>query len=161
MADKKLPQLLKPETVWDVCEQAAQSIELLPTHYYQGAFATPTDNLASCENLSALSAAQKRETCGTSFCRAGWMVATLDADKQRTPDEWDMLDAMISYRARKLLLKAGAAHCDINQLFDGDAVGGCGKIGTKAYAAAGAKGLRDFMKKYEAGLKATKVEEGD
>lgn len=150
----------KPETVWDLCAQAAEAIELAPTHYYQGAFAVPTASVGYHESESRLTAAQHKETCGTSFCRAGHMIAVLDADKQRTPEEWDDLDANINSRARALLVEAGVSSYDVTELFDGSAVDGCGKIGSKRYAKAGAKGLRDFMVKYETELKATKIPEG-
>ena len=100
------------------------------------------------------------EACGTAFCRAGWMAAIMDpAIAKANPTNLDDMTA-IYQPMRSLLVDAGCGEEAVEQLFGG----GSGTIGytwgTKAYAKAGAKGVKTFMKRYASELKAVKLVAG-
>lgn len=92
--------------------------------------------------------------CGTMACRAGWIVQLHDG---RLPRK-QMFMGRVAERARNLL---GVTNrwddfgLDVRWLFDGAAVLDH-QVGTRAYAKEGVKGLRQFMAKHKARLKATK-----
>jgi hypothetical protein len=110
------------------------------------------------------------EACGTTFCRAGWMAQIVDG---RATTQGAGL------RAARLLgvvpsARKGVVHWyhplgidlnhvekefaeDVRQLFAHSAVPESLRPGSRAYVKAGANGLRKFMEKHEARLKATKI----
>lgn len=136
--------LKKPTTAYQLLGQVCEAIALAPGNYYQEDYAIDPKYIG----------AGNAEACGTAFCRAGWMCALMEDDKARTPDEWDRMD--LDGPPTQLLLDAGISGEEISDLFGGGACG-TARYGTKAYIKAGVKGVKDFMKKHEAALKATKL----
>lgn len=147
---------VKPQNLYDLCEDVCNAIALRPLNYNQGNWAIDADKVMTAE-----------EACGTAFCRAGWMVALVD--EPRTPAEWTSLpDSYIADKAELMLLNAGIPESDINQLFSGSAcfdeddANGLDGIsypepGTPLYVQRGIEGMREFMFKYEKKLKAAKI----
>jgi hypothetical protein len=124
-----------------VCEAIASH----PEAYYQNDFVADVDKCGFPVDVAA------KNTCGTAFCRAGWVVLLHDGvERARGYD--------VSDRAVQLIgLKNGRrsslwAHRDIVRLFQGDAVKG--QAGTRAYVREGVRGLRMFMRKHAKHLKA-------
>lgn len=138
----------RPETLYDLMAQVADEIEAAPEFYYQGWWSYPINKSGKRDDFT--------EACGTAFCRAGHMISIIDACKgiTRTPREWDRHN--IASRAYSLFRAAGIPDNAANELFDGCAVRG--EVGTKEYAEAGAKGVREFMAEHEEKLKAYKLD---
>ena len=138
-----------PKNLWELCEQAVDAILMRPLNYYQDDFATDADTVMVNDDYEV-----KEGVCGTAYCRAGWMECILGI-----PDYNIAGDI-----ARQLLEDAGIDDDDIDALFTStgggkytNAKGFNEKPGTKAYARAGADGLKRFMKKHEMRLKAAKL----
>ena len=137
----------KPENLYQLCEMVCEQIATTPKNYVQQRYAT----VASSWN---------EESCGTAFCRAGWMVNILDhsAGITRTTDEW-VYNTLISLRSEQLFMDAGfdsADMKDVTLLFNG---GACSmhNIGSPEYVREGIDGLRRFMAKHEDKLKAARI----
>ena len=130
----------RPKTVYELCERVCEAIELAPMHYLQKDWATPA-KLHFGE-----------EACGTAYCRAGWMHALGKTDCELTN-----VSSIVMY-ADTVLRDAGVDDKDINILFAGGAISWAGEPGTPAYVKAGIAGMRAFMTKYEASLKAAQLD---
>ena len=158
----------RPKTLYELCEQTAEAIELAPETYNQDYF---------IHNTSKDEEAYLREgSCGTSFCRAGWMYVLLQSEPL-TPANITRLtcDTSLIYQpVERLFKKAGIPYEELDALFgaaandDEDLEDRWDQYkyhtdihnyqpGTKAYAKEGAKGLREFMHKYEDELRAASL----
>jgi hypothetical protein len=138
-------------TLYKVLSEVAEAIEASPQNYYQSDWACPVEVPFVDEKGRD---PKEGEACGTAFCRAGWMAALTapDADT-KTPEDWNGLGGHIHATATRMLRMAGVDDLDISALFDGNAIPGHLKWGTKAYAKAGAAGVRQFQKEHAAELK--------
>ena len=129
----------RPETVYELCEQVCEAIAERPLNYVQQKWSTE----ASAWNEGA---------CGTAYCRAGWIAAILKKSKGPVLAG----DVFIHKTAKKVLETAGVPEEEVLNLFSGSACG-LWRTGTPEYTAAGIKGMRDFMTKHEAKLKAARI----
>lgn len=146
----------KPETAWDLCELTCDAIAERPLNYYQGSWASAA---ALCWREDHGREPPPEELCGTAYCRAGWMASLAGIIDGTVVTDMDGIYSRrrkIENFARDLLHRVGADVEDINQLFSGGSVGGA--MGTPDHVANGIRGMRAFMAKYEAGLKATPIE---
>lgn len=182
MAKQKQPKMQQVEvTAYELMRRVAQDIRLAPLNYFQGDWACDAkDPLVEARDRyddddhtpitqANIKAATERidAACGTSFCRAGWMATHLVNPVGMQTKDWANLQFKaqeeeenawrggIYILARNVLLDAGISRWAIENLFEGDAVSGT--PGTQAYANAGAKGVREFMRQYASELKAHKV----
>ena len=141
----------RPATLWELCEQTVEAILTRPLNYYQDEFCVDAKDYMLDKKGDAL-----KDACGTAYCRSGWMGTILGLDS------WEGL----AYVPEKLLIDAGISMFEIGKLFD--ATGGNNYIsskmdhagctpGTKAYARAGAAGLKKFMRKHREKLKAARL----
>lgn len=137
----------KPENLWDLCEGVCIAIKEKPDNYFQGAYSVDAKDIHASRQTG------RKEVCGTAFCRAGWMVAQLRPPKLSASD-WN--NDYISTHAENLLSAAGIPSADIEDLFAG---GACSdyRFGTPEYVAEGIAGMRAFMTKHEALLRAAPV----
>ena len=147
----------KPETLYELCALTAEAIETQPLNYHQGYWCVSAQEAVGAE------------ACGTAYCRAGWMYALLqDEDNMPSldllkPNSYDL----IAKGMFQLLQNAGIPDDAINQLFAGIGDEECSRTyhpdlhnqdpGTEEYARTGADGMRQFMREFEAQLKATKL----
>lgn len=140
----------KPKTAYELCQRVCRHIAAERKTYFQGDWFR-VSAVAQRIRMGATT------DCGTTACRAGWMVALGDGPlKARIQSH--LLSGILG-RAR-LLLGAGSGSqlsVDVDTLFAGDACDGL-KPGTRAYARCGVRGLRAFMAKHEAHLKARALE---
>jgi len=147
----------RPRNLYELCEQTCESMELAPLNYYQGYWAAPV------RAVQGHTGVEHQEACGTAYCRAGWMIANLEG--KALPTEGDGVDTVhYGTRAKKMLYQAGIPDIDIEHLFAGEALMRekdipRAKWGTPEYVAAGVEGLRNFMAKHEAKLRAAKITE--
>jgi hypothetical protein len=142
----------KPRTAWELCEQACKAIAENPLNYCQAMWKSrrgcDVDEFgrdsegAGSELPPELDLPEN--TCGTAFCRAGWLVVLHDG-KDANPVKWER-------RALELL---GMNH--VGKLFDGGEVEGA--PGSPDYVKAGVSGLRAFMAEHEAHLKAHRLKD--
>ena len=131
----------RPETVWELCEQVCEAIQERPLNYAQESWVSDAEEW-------------NEGACGTAYCRAGWIASLLHESNVPCKDV-----TVIHTLASSVLHGAGVSHEDISALFGGGAVG-CmthAKVGTKAYVRAGVKGMREMMEKYEAQLRAARI----
>lgn len=127
----------RPKTVWDLCEQVCEAIELAPRNYYQGTWYTNADNVYE-------------DACGTAYCRAGWMYSIGKNGRDSS--------SLIYKYASRVLQMSGVDQEDIDALFRGSACHPY-KPGSPKYIQAGIEGMQTFMKKYESALKAAKLDD--
>lgn len=147
MAKKTRPK--KPRTAYELLDLVAKHILEEPKRYYQGLWVTKTESVIEAR-MGAVPA------CGTMACRAGWIVALHDgldskaiASEMRRRSIWSL---PVMERANAIL---GMSESDTERLFDGGAMPyWAARPGTKGYARLGAKGIRAFMRKHAAHLKA-------
>ena len=161
----KTAPFAQPENLYELMEMTAEAIELLPKNYYQDSFSMHAKDVPSdtetCNNdegdLTARGKRLSKKACGTAFCRAGWMMAILDPKLGKmNPDSID--DHEEIYKpAMNLLTDAGCDAGVVGHLFGGGSGINGERWGTKAYAKAGAKGVRDFMEQYKTELKAARL----
>lgn len=143
---------MKTITLYDLCERTCESIKLSPPNYRQ-------------ESWAVRAADYVPGTCGTAFCRAGWMMAHVQ--KPQSTEAWCRMsnEGFIKNDAYKLLKDAGIPDIAITELFSGAAVQHAllriAKQGSRNYVAAGVEGMRVFMATHEAKLKAATVEVWD
>jgi hypothetical protein len=139
----------RPQTLYEMMEQVAESIEARPLNYYQGAW------------YADAQLHYGKEACGTAYCRAGWMTCI---GKEKPVHN----NSVIQGYAMTLLENAGIPQDDVTHLFQGSALQeeqpffkGIKKLmpraGTPEYAELGAKGVRKFMERHAAKLKAAKL----
>lgn len=150
-----------PETAYELLALVAQHIEEEPRRYFQDAFAL--FGRSEIRDVAEMDA----PPCGTTCCRAGWIVALGDGmPALRSLAAQSQLD--IPSRARAILGMG-----DVGTFFDefaAEADGDDGwnydrevipddinKPGTPEYAQFGAAGVRAFMAKHEARLKARRL----
>lgn len=135
----------RPTNAYELCERVCEAIAAHPLNYYQDYWITRKRDLPSALRVP-------ENECGTAYCRAGWMVQVADG----------RVVERVSRRAFELLgdvAEDGQFTEDIWHLFEtfeGDAMDLT--PGTPEYIAEGIAGLRHFMAKYEARLKATPIE---
>lgn len=121
----------KPDTAYELLEAVAQRIEAEPRRYDQREWVRETE-------------------CGTVCCRAGWVVAIADPDVFATHDA-----QAVGERADQIL---GLPESVLwNELYSTTCIRTRANPGTAEYAAAGARGVREFMAVHEAHLKARKL----
>lgn len=140
----KTPKPKRPKTAWELCERVCEAIQAHPLNYYQDYFvARRGGSLPEALDTPA-------NACGTAYCRAGWMVVIADG-----------ADWCESYRDRACEL-LGMKRWQINdttseicRLFGAWLNGPT--PGTKAYVRRGVSGLRRFMTKHEAHLRAHRL----
>lgn len=169
---------------YELCEDAAQAILDEPKRYYQEDWLTFNEDTILCRltrtfnRLPDLLKDPAPPACGTQFCRAGAIVL-LAKGNNKSDIKFD-----VSERARELLGQPNpwsmyeesetAEDCafrhSIDNMFSGEALMREAGVdegnppdelcypGTRAYAEAGAAGIRAFMKKWEERLKATPVQ---
>lgn len=149
-----MSELRRVETLWDLCDEVCESIAARQVNYFQELWATDATFQADHHNHPL-----KAEACGTAFCRAGWMCAILDTQRGIKRDTGEWQGANIQERARCLLAGAGIYTDAINNLFSGSALGTL-NFGEPGYVEEGIAGMRRFMAKHEAKLKAARIPEG-
>lgn len=138
----------KATNAYELLEQVCEAIAAHPLNYYQ-------DRYVANRGEGADDLPKELDTpaneCGTAFCRAGWIVQLHDRRKLAY-DEYE-------YRAMELLGALGEdaedPYFDVVDLFAGGAVEGA--PGSPEYVAEGIAGIRKFMAKHEAHLKAQSV----
>lgn len=119
-----------PETAYQLLERVCEAIERSPQQFDQNEWVS-------------------RKDCGTSFCRAGWLVALHDGVAAIGDDDFVM------GRAEAILDMEGDDAWELFStyaLLDTDA-----RPGSVEYAAAGVDGTQRFMRKHEAHLKARRL----
>ena len=137
----------KAKTAYELLERVCAHIKAKPQTYLQERFIATGDQ-AHEYGL--------HPPCGTAACRAGWIVALHDGPLD--PRDY----GGIQTRANAIL---GLDSQTTGDLFSGAALN-CGldaidfmvKPGTAAYVRAGVRGLRSFMKRHAAHLKARKLD---
>jgi hypothetical protein len=150
----------KAKTAYELLERVCEAIKARPLSYYQGYWKArrgQRGNGVGCAPLPFL-LDQPENTCGTAFCRAGWMVVLHDGLRANPRDRSS--DPVMSWerRARQLLdmpphLEFGMlVRDDVSDLFDAGDYSGV--PGTPQYVKYGIDGLRAFMKTHEKHLKA-------
>lgn len=149
---KKQSAFGKPKTLYELCEQTVEAILASPQNYYQDDWACPVESVT--DDFGEKPKAMK-EACGTAYCRAGWMGAILGQKR--------ITDGSL---ATRLFESAGIDYLDTSDLFDVACDSsefnlgfGDGELnpGTKAYAKAGANGLRVFMRRHAKKLRAAEL----
>lgn len=136
---RKVTREAKPKTAYELCERVAKHIEEEPLRYHQG--------LWGFENYAIEDLA--RPQCGTVCCRAGWIVALHDGiGMERKGNVANRSDAILGYPDDSSVTMA---------LYYDDGWVQAHEQGTKQYAKAGANGLRQWMKRNAAHLKARKL----
>lgn len=139
-----------PKTAYDLMARVAAHILEEPKRYYQGKWVTKKKS----DIVDVVGAVPQ---CGTVACRAGWIVALHDGlnskaitqEIQRTGGDFP-----VAWRAHEIL--------DMSDRHTSDLFDGCVLLhmvpsptpGTAAYAKAGAKGIREFMRTHKAHLQA-------
>ena len=141
----------KAKTAYELLERVCEAIKAHPLNYYQGYWKSrrgrSKGQVRHTQVMEALppSLDVPENTCGTAFCRAGFIVAEHDGYEARPID--------FNQRARRLLgIDEYESFDDVSRLFDASAV--TGTPGTSRYVRQGIAGLRAFMKEHEAHLKA-------
>lgn len=156
MAKTKTVRQPKAKDAYELLERVCVAIKEHPLSYWQGYWkATRGYRGGGCGDVCELpeSLNTSNNTCGTAFCRAGWMVALHDGMRAKP--------ASFEGRAKELIgvYKDDGVDCVLlgstDRLFEGGAVDGT--PGTRPYVNAGIKGIRAFMKKHAAHLKARKL----
>lgn len=138
----------KATNAYDLLADVCRVIREEPARYFQDRFYV-ADTTAQRHWLDG-----RREPpmCGTMACRAGWVVQLRDGHIAGEPMQIDQ-------RARDILSGAdgndGVFQRALTHLFAGGAIDWELKPGTIAYARAGIYGVRQFMAKHKARLKAT------
>lgn len=146
----------KPKTAYGLLGAVCRAIESRPLNYAQNSWCATRGGLMSRHgDIAELDPALDVEAnvCGTSFCRAGWIVAVHDGKRARPRSFYRRAAAILG-----MPLTRGCFHSDnsdLAALFEWDAV--TGTPGTRSYVRRGVAGVRRFMKKYERHLRATKV----
>lgn len=132
----------KPRTAWDLCELVAQHIEEEPLRYYQRNWWVRGRALKALVYWKTLPSAP---SCGTTACRAGWIVGLNDGvgGARKAARAYG-----IGERARIIL---GVSVRATATLFSGDDA--VGVPGTAEYADFGAAGLRRWMRRHAPHLK--------
>lgn len=143
---KKATKQPKAKTAYELLGRVCEAIKAHPLSYYQRMWAAKPDW------CFAPDVAAKNE-CGTVFCRAGWLVALNDGNKNIDVEN-DVVELKgrfehIQTRAKALL---DMSDDDVRPLFSESSV--TGSPGTTDYVRQGVRGIRDFMRKHEAHLKA-------
>ena len=143
MAKQQTRSRRKAKTAWELCERVCEQITAEPRTYDQRMWRLSANDWQIAKRPPRL-----RPKCGTAFCRAGWIVALRDGAKKVDNNSCQV-------RANAILNLPRDA---TDQLFSGVAerlerwtVRTPGSIGA---AKAGVRGLRAFMKKHAAHLKA-------
>jgi len=142
----------KALNAYELLARVCEAIKAHPLAYYQGSWVVPTERLVQA--VGEYTDAQMRTSCGTAYCRAGWVVALHDG-RQRAVD-LSLTDAKypalpVADRSDDILgLDRSATH----DLYDGEACDYAGRPGSRTYVRAGIRGLREFMTQHEAHLKA-------
>lgn len=133
----------KPKTAYDLCELVAQHIEAEPARYYQRCWVATGPELKRLVSLGTL---PEFPPCGTTACRAGWIVGLHDGLKRAASAE-----PFIPDRARLIL---GVTARATKTLFAASDTSPLNEPGTPEYAAYGAAGLRKWMRRRAKHLKA-------
>lgn len=85
---RKTTKPTPPRTAWDLCERVAQHIEEEPLRYYQRSWWLRGRDLETLVNYWHTIPA--KPSCGTTACRAGWIVELHDGKKgARSFEEFD------------------------------------------------------------------------
>ena len=150
----------KPATLWELCEQTVEAILARPLNYYQDDYYAEAQGCMFNKNGAVLEGA-----CGTAYCRSGWMGTILGLETKylsSVPEELLENAGIDSYQVNKLFSAIGclSENNPFERSFfysDGDER----RPGTKAYARAGAAGLKKFMRRYEKNLKAARLVKQD
>lgn len=134
---------LKAKTAYELLERVCAHILEEPKRYYQGSWVIRGKEVIR-EQFPEFKG--QAPACGTTACRAGWIVGLNDG-----------LNALgnshgVPERANNIL---GMSPDDTAALFDYNAVSGT--PGTKSYVAQGVAGVRAFMKQHKAHLQARKL----
>lgn len=124
----------KPKTAYELCELVARHIEEDPLRYDQSTWGWEGARY------------RKMPACGTVCCRAGWIVALHDGPAALKDDR-----VHISSRSDLILGLDGDETAEI--YYNGERLIQF-EQGTKAYAQAGAAGLRDWANRHAVKLKA-------
>ena len=139
----------KAANAYELLQRVCAAIKAHPLAYYQAAWVLTNkwEVQSNCEFTDA----QMAESCGTAYCRAGWIVALHDGRRAALQLEKDggWLTSSVCIRANRVL---GLEPEQTYRLFDGGAIGG--RPGTRRYVAAGIRGVRAFMNQHAAHLKA-------
>lgn len=137
----------KPRTAYELLERVCEHILEEPRRYYQEFWAV-RDKQKIADVMGSV------PSCGTMACRAGWIVALNDGLNSRVMRADHDTFSPIEDRANQIL---GLGSGDTGRVFSACAVRGASyggpKHGTARYAREGVKGLRKFMREYEAHLK--------
>lgn len=141
------------KNAYELLDDVAKAIIEEPKRYNQGDWGT-TDRERIRGFLVEESKLRNPEPpqCGTMACRAGWIVVLtgrrVDHPASVEQDAVAILGGGIAWNEYQR---------DIDNLFSGGAVSG--RIGTRAYAREGVRGIRKFQKKWKERLLATPIAE--
>ena len=147
----------KAKTAYELLERVCAAIKAHPLAYYQDQWMLKSKR--DVVKRLRLTNEQARESCGTAYCRAGWIVALHDgsAAARRMSCEWHSEE--FGERAREILAMPYQSSDDpIREcrLFQSGTV--AAHPGTRAYAREGVRGLKAFMEQHKAHLKARKLD---